>query len=340
MIKNKILILSTIIFSLISCIPFGIQNAQAKAKAKQTNPSSATSASGIKFGFNTKSSLNVPEQTEYAAKFLSMIPKDKVASMVIRIPGGTRSQEETSSDWSDAQIDAWTKLQRDFGVSFVFVVNGNDSPANQKAFIERWMSRGARFEFLEMMNEYYLNKFEKGESKKDVHKKVTAQKYISEILPMYVDGLNALNLPLFLILAPEKPGKAGKKMDKWNDVVMKGLERFKNAQLGVTIHLYERGMGGYDYQQIQEIRDSLPAGTPIAVTEAGVLDKSVTSPEKQGELTIQHYKKIYEQLKPGDYLFDHVLYSDYKRDLMADTHPSSKGVTPKGKAVLEFINSL
>jgi hypothetical protein len=292
------------------------------------------SGTGIHFGFNAKGNLNTTEQVQLTDQMLAGLPSKKAAEIVIRVNGGTTSQKDFSNDWSDGALQSWASLQKKYGIRFVYVVNGNDSPLNQVKFIQRWVSKGVQFSFIEMMNEYYLPKFAKGDaSKKEVGKKVTAKSYVDEILPTYFKELSSLNLPLFVICAPSKSGKRGQMMAQWNETVVAAMKKHTDIKWGVTLHLYKRPNEDFDYNQITDLRKKLPAGTPIAITEAGVLDKS-------GVAVRDHYAKIVSVLQPGDFLFDQVLYNNYKSDEIATLHPSSNGLTPKGKQVIEFYLGL
>jgi len=291
------------------------------------------------FGFNAKGLLNTSEQVVLTDKMLSSLPPKTVRNIQIRVVGGSISQKKYPADWPIKAITSWIRLQRKHGFGLVYVVNGNDTPISQKAFIQKWISLGAKFTFIEMMNEYYLNKFRKGDtSRREVTKKISAQSYVNEILPSFIPSMQGFKLPLFIILAPEKPRKWGRFMREWNQIVVSYMAKNRAFKLGATIHLYKRDRP-FNYAQIVDLRKLLPLGTPIAVTEAGVLIRTIKSYAEQARLVKDHYQKIAQQLRPGDFLFDQVLYHNYakKNNFNATTHPVYKGVTPKGQQVLEFI---
>ncbi len=299
----------------------------------------------IQLGTNAKGTLQIREQIAMADKYFADFGPELLKNFHIRLPGGTRSQRETSADWSDEQIKLWTDLQKKYGFNLVWVVNGNDSPQNQKAFIERWMKLGAKFSFIEMMNEYYLPKFAQGKlDKAEVTRKVTAADYAGEILDAYLPPIKELGLPIFIHVAPKRTGKQGQQYAQFNEVVTKAVrEKFKGEKLGIAVHLYEKAET-FDYGQISELRKQLPAGTPIAITEAGNLNETLLRSNNANEVVAPyiyaHYRKLVAQLKPGDYLFDHTLYNDYKNEGEASLHPNYKGVTPKGKAVLKMMHEI
>lgn len=128
-------------------------------------------------------------------------------------------------------------------------------------------------------------------------------------------------------------------MEDWNRIVIESIKTYKDVSIGITIHLYDLGNKDFNYDQLDKIRSMLPAGTPIAITEAGTLDPRLDS-ENEGKAVFNHYAKIASKLKPGDYIFDQVLYTNYKKSNSATLHPSYKGLTPKGEHVLKFIKSM
>jgi hypothetical protein len=294
------------------------------------------------FGFNAKANLKTKAQVSYVDAFLEEIPSVVRENLTIRLPGGTLSQKVYSSDFSDADIESWVSLQKKYALRLIFVVNGNDSPENQRKFIERWISAGAQFDFIEMMNEYYLSKFFKGfTDKKEVSQKITPQLYVEEILPAFFKELDKLDLPYFVICAPEKKGKPGERLAAWNTTMVSGLNgKFKDRKLGIVIHLYQKGVNSeFDYSQINRLRDRISYKPKVAITEMGVLDDEVTWLEIAAP-TKQHYTQIFQQLGSGDYLFDQVLFNDYPKDNTATLHPKTNGITPKGEKVVELIKAV
>jgi hypothetical protein len=297
--------------------------------------SSSPIPSGIHFGFNVKGLLNTQEQVEMTDKMFATLPNSVAKNITLRVNGGTVSQKEFPKDWSNDQMDAWINLQKKYGVGLVYVVNGNDTPQSQLDFIKSWMQRGAKFTFIEMMNEYYLPKFRRGDKgSKEVGQKVDAKIYSDEILPKYFKVMATLNLPFFVICAPEKDGNEETK--NWNQIVIAAMKRHPEIKWGATIHLYKRDKA-FSYEQVSALRNMLPAGTTIAVTEAGILSRSSYSYEERGPLVRQHYELIAQQLKSGDYLFDQVLYNIGKNDVMATLNAKTSGLTPKGKEVVKFM---
>jgi len=306
-------------------------------------PSSSTSVSDvpkIQLGFNAKGSLQTSQQVALTDKMLEKLSNSVKENLHIRVNGGTRSQKEMPSEWSNEQVKAWADLSKKHGVQLVYVVNGSDTPKSQRAFIQKWIDAGASFSFIEMMNEYYLPKFRKGDtSKEEVSRQITPEYYANEMLSTFIDELKTLNLPLFLICAPEKSGKVADIMTDWNRVITKAVSKYKDVQIGVTIHLYLKGNENFNYNQINKLREMLPAGTPIAITEAGVINPNLSS-ENEGKAVLNHYVKIASQLKTGDYLFDQVLYTNYKKTAAATLHPNSNGLTPKGEQVVKFMKEM
>jgi hypothetical protein len=213
-------------------------------------------------------------------------------------------------------------------------VNGNDSPESQAAFIAKWRERGAQFEFIEMMNEYYLARYRTGDTSFDeVTKVVTAESYVNEILPAYLPVIEKAGLPIFVILAPSKQEGSSANLASWNDTVISAINGpLASRRLGVTVHLYKKPNQTLDYTQIGKLRARLPKGTKIALTEVGVTESP--NAERQAMETRTHLVALGAQLKPGDYLFDQILYKDDKNGFEGTIGPN--GPTVKGKAVLDL----
>lgn len=297
------------------------------------------------FGFNAKGMMDVEQQTRYANSFFDQIPGSIKKNMVVRVTAGTQSQLAYAKDWTSDMINDWVGFQKKQGVRFIYVVNGNDTPANQAAMIQRWMDAGASFDFIEMMNEYYLPKYAKGDlSKEEVKEVVTPEKYVNTILPAFWKELDRFNLPYYVIFAPSKPGHANadKISEHWNEVLSDALKnKYPDRQLNATIHLYLRGssdLNAFDYDQIDQVRKDMPAGRHIAITEAGVIDPG-QSLQQSGETAVAHYKNIIKHLRQGDYLLDQILYNAGKNNNTTALSPQTNGETSKGKVILQFIRN-
>jgi hypothetical protein len=289
---------------------------------------------GVNLGFNAKGTVDTDQQIKFVDATFSSVAPTIVKSWTIRITGGTRSQTDYPKDWSDKQIGDWIALQQKYGFKFVYVVNGNDAPANQAAFVSKWIGMGAKFVFIEMMNEYYLQKYRVGDTSfSEVSRQVTAKQYVEEILPAFLPAFEPFRLPLFVILAPAKSGKSGENAAKWNDTVIQAMKtRFTKQRFGVTVHLYVQKGTALDYSQISRLRATLPARTPIAITEAGVQEYDTMS--EFAAATKTHLRAISRQLKPGDYLLEQILYKGTEDGFEGSIDPN--GLTPKGQAVLDL----
>jgi hypothetical protein len=303
--------------------------------ASTTNPQRLPK--GVIVGFNAKGTVDSEAQLAAVDKVFSTLDRNAVSKWVIRITGGTRSQSDFPSTWTDAQIDGWIAIQKKFGFRYVYVVNGNDSPESQLAFITKWRDRGAKFEFIEMMNEYYLARYRNGDTSFDeVTKVVTADSYVNEILPTYLPFIEKLGLPIYVILAPSRQEGSSANLKAWNDVVVKALSGpLASRKLGVTVHLYRKPNQTLDYTQISKLRSQLPKGTRIALTEVGVTDspnESVHAAE-----TKKHLLLLGAQLKPGDYLLEQILFKPEENSLEGSIGPS--GLTLKGKAVIDLYTA-
>ncbi len=297
------------------------------------------------FGFNAKGTLDVEQQTRYANAYFDQIPENIKQNMVIRVTGGTYSQLTYEKDWTPERIKAWVDLQKRQGIRFIYVVNGNDMPADQAVVIQKWLDAGASFDFIEMMNEYYLPKYAKGDlSRAEVKEVVTPETYVNTILPDLWKALDRFNLPYYVIFAPSRPRRdaADKIMDHWNDVVSDAVKnKYPDRPLNATTHLYLRDSADlkeFDYDQIDRLRKELPAGRHIAITEAGVINPSL-SYQQAGETAVPHYRNILKHLQPGDYLLDQILYNAGKKNNTAALNPLTNGETMKGKVILQFIQN-
>ncbi len=297
------------------------------------------------FGFNAKGTLDVEQQTRYANAYFDQIPENIKRNMLIRVTGGTYSQLTYEKDWTPERIKAWVDLQKRQGIRFIYVVNGNDMPADQAAVIQKWLDAGAHFDFIEMMNEYYLPKYAKGDlSKEEVKEVVAPEKYVNTILPDFWNELDQFSLPYYVIFAPSRPGRevADQIMQHWNEVVSDAIKnKYPDRQINATIHLYLRDstdLSLFDYDQIDRVRNELPAGRHIAITEAGVINPGL-SYQQAGEIAVAHYRNILKHLQPGDHLLDQILYNAGKRNNTAALNPYASGETMKGKVILQFIQN-
>lgn len=295
------------------------------------------------FGFNAKGNVDVSQQTSYGTAYFSQIKDESIRkNLVIRVTGGTTSQTNFPQDWTNENINSWVDFQKTQGIRLIYVVNGNDSPASQAQFIQKWLDAGAHFDFIEMMNEYYLTKFTNGNtSSPEVTFPVSPEKYVDSILPAFWTSLDQFQLPYYLIFAPEQPTSANyAALEHWNEVVSNATKStYLNRNLNATIHLYiqnESDIPNFDYNQIESARNSIPAGRHIAITEAGIINPAL-SYQQAADIAIEHYKNIIPHLKQGDYLLDQILYNNSANNNTAALNPSFNGETPKGTAMLNFI---
>lgn len=294
----------------------------------------------IHLGFNAQGNVNVPEQVAYAQTMLQQLSPAQRAGMLIRVLGGTASQRLGPGDWSDADIMSWVSLESSTGIGLSFTVNGNDSAASQRAFYDHWVSLGAKFRFIEMMNEYYLPKYTKGDtSNPEVTRAVNADDYVTSILPEYFSAFSGVGLRFFVILAPVNPAATGSGNAAWNDTVISHLGSFGDVPLGVTIHLYKVS-DLYDYNQVDQVVARLPSGMPVAITESGLLDPSVVNGAGYAQAATDHLSAIFSKLRPGDFLLDQVLYGQGAEVGPDELHPKYGGITPKGQAVVTYFKGV
>ena len=296
----------------------------------------------IEIGFNAKGDLNNPAQLSMVDALMDDLSTEIKSHMHIRVSAGTRSQRRLPSDWAESDVRGWCELQKKHGFGLVYVVNGNDAPENQAEFVAKWLAYGAKFSFIELMNETYLSKYREGDaSRPGAEGQITIEDYTDRLVPAFSEHLAPFDVPLYLVFAPKK-GKGKKRTynDEWNEAVGGFASQAPEGHTyGAVVHLYFDG-GEYDYGQIDRLRAMLPEGTPIAVTEAGLSARTGYNYDERGELIEAHYRKINARLKPGEYLFDHILYTDYDNDMDATLHPNYKGISPKGEYVLRWMRDV
>lgn len=296
------------------------------------------------FGFNAKGSTNTAEQVALSDTFLNRLPADVKKNLAIRVTGGTLSQTTYPANWTDVMIQQWVSLQQKHLFRLIFVVNGNDAPQSQAALIQRWISKGAKFDFLEMMNETYLPKYLYGDTANnpEVTEAISPEKYADTILPNFWTHLDQFNLPYYVCLARNNAtGNTQQQalMDHWNDVVINAIKgKFITKNVHATIHLYSnQNIASFDYNQVNVLRQRLPLGRHIAITEAGIIDDNLSSTDL-GNSAVQHYRNILNQLNSGDYLFDQVLYAPEPNNNTSNLS-SLYGITAKGNIILDFIQT-
>lgn len=295
----------------------------------------------IEVGFNSKGNLNIDEQLAMTDSLLKGLNSALKAHMHMRVTAGTRSQRQLPDDWSDANVHGWCELQAEHGFGLVIVVNGNDSPESQAGFVRRWIRAGAQISFIELMNETYLVKYREGKTgRPGAEFKITYDDYVNTHVPAFTEALAAFDIPLYLVCAPEKGGGKNNYNFRWNEAVSAYAGSVADSlHYGIVLHLYFDG-GEYNYGQINAVRQMFPKGTSVAITEAGLAGYTDYNYNEAGALTEAHFRKIAAELREGDFLFDHVLYTNYRNDRDATLHPHYKGISPKGEHVLNWMRDI
>ena len=300
----------------------------------------------IHVGFNAKGNLDTANQYKYVAKQLAQLKKDKAdtSKIYLRLLGGTVSQKTDTRDWSASQIEAWAKLQRQYKCKYIFVVNFNDTAANQLKFYQRMQKYGIRFSLIELGNEQYLPKFAQARVGKyeEVTKRtanMSPAKYI-KLSNEYMKVFKKYKLPFYVQFAPES-ARNQVAYGKWNTEIIKAInaKKFISDRVNGTIHLYERnGAGTLNENQISNLRKRIKQNIHIAVTESGVIDKKgVLSAKAYAQQELELTKRILSQMKSGDIFLNQVLYTDYKTEGSAVLHPDSDGLTVKGKLLMKYF---
>lgn len=300
---------------------------------------------GIQVGFNAKGSLAVSEQTQFLQNELKKWKEQNISTekVWLRLQGGSISQKTYPEEWSDHDIREWVQVQKEYGVSYIFVVNFNDEPKDQANFYKRMTDLGMKFAFVELGNEQYLPKYR--ESKVDESEEVTKRtsgmtpkKYI-QLSEEYIQAFQAFDLPYYIQFAPEKEDQTN--TTEWNREIAHAINTnaFSSEKINGTLHLYERnGDGSLNEAQISDIKNLVKRPISIAITEYGVVDKKgkLTS-QKRIDQEMHLTKRILNQLQDGDVLLNQLLYTDYKQVGGAVFHPDFDGLTPKGKNMVDLF---
>ena len=293
-------------------------------------------------GFNVKGSLNTAEQVAMLREALRN--RDNTEQLVLRIQGGTRSQRDMPDAWTDEKIEAWASIQEEFGCTFVFVPNFNDTPESQYALFQRWREAGVEYALVELMNEPYLPKFRLAhDDPRNIRNNrfevtpatelMTPAKYLG-MAAEFARTFWAEGIPFAASLAPEWDGRQGELYAAWNDAVIEAINGRPNVH--ATLHLYRRLPGQVDLDQIGRLKSRI-GGKRLLVTEAGVLAPDDFSYEDFVELETAFLSDIIERLDHGDMLLSQVLYSDYRRLFEPSFHPHWEGLSPKGEALFDLF---
>lgn len=226
---------------------------------------------------------------------------------------------------TQGQIDAIVAMQRRHGLRIVYMVNVNDTLANQTAFVERLFAAGVDVAMLELGNELYLPKFRDGDtSQLGVTRAWTVEDYVG-MLRTWSPALRSFGVPLYGIGASHDPGDRPRDAYRrtWNEVLHAAMRDDPTLLDGVTFHLYvgiERNGIDPEEHLTDERLDFLDSfeGFPVAITEAGHQFSEVT-PENLAR-SVAFWDLLSSRLGPGDVFGLHVLYNDHGR-------PSATGYT-------------
>lgn len=246
------------------------------------------------------------------------------------VPATVRSGSGRFSVVADREIEELLRLQDKHGVSYIYLVNLNDSPESQRAFIARLLERGLDVVMLEMGNELYLEKYRLGRlSELGVARRITAEDYV-EILRTWVPVLREFGIPIYACAA----GYTGRATDlyrqHWNQLLREAWDGDPSLYDGVTFHIY-RGKSPTEEDITSEEFSFLTefAHLPVAITESGYYFEA-PSPERLEEAAA-FWTKVLWSLKPGDLFGVHVLFHPpTHRDNRAYALYDESGLTPTG----------
>lgn len=299
----------------------------------------------INVGFNAKGNLSTNEQTELLEKELFNLRANNIdtGKIWLRLNGGTISQKSYSKDWLEEDIKKWSKIQTEYNCKFIFVINFNDTPKNQKEFFNRFIKQNISFSFIELGNEQYLKKFSKiaNNNEDEVTNRtenMTVTKYIS-MSKEYINEFSQEGLPFYLQMAPNFYER--EEYLKWNKAIANAINsnEFFYKDIGITLHLYERGgPSSLNVKQINLAKELIEKPIKMAITEYGVInsnEKVVVSEVIKQEIDLS--KRILDTVSDGDTVLNQVLFTDYKEVGTADIHKLYEGLTPKGREILNIF---
>ncbi len=234
-----------------------------------------------KFGWNTKGTLGVP----ILDSFNTWLQEKDLGEIYLRIQGGTISQKDFNLDWTDSAIQKWADLySANPEVKLVFVINFNQSVEDSNKLLKRFEDKGCVFEFIEMSNENYLNKYRLSKDKPEVTprtKDMSPEKYIAlcdEYLP-YLEGRNILYQ-----LAPNKSRNIDQYYNFWNQIVLN--ETLESEHSNYSMHVYLNA--GFRTELIDEVQ-AVIGDKVLAITEFGAAD---AADGVQKELTDEEFIKL------------------------------------------------
>lgn len=230
---------------------------------------------------------------------------------------------------ADREIEELLRLQERHGVSFIYLVNVNDSLESQRAFVARLLERGLDLVTLEMGNELYLEKYRLGRlSELGVARRITVEDYV-EILRTWVPVLREFGIPIYACAASYTGRATDLYRQHWNQVLRAAWDADPTLYDGVTFHIYrgkspEEDITSEEFSFLAEF-----APLPVAITESGYYF-AAPSPERLEEAAA-FWTKVLWSLKPGDLFGVHVLFHPpAHRDNRAYALYDESGLTPTG----------
>lgn len=242
--------------------------------------------------------------------------------------------------WSvvaDREIEELLRMQEKHGVSFVYLVNVNDTLASQWAFIARLVGQGLDLAMLELGNEVYLEKYRLGRvGELGVTRAITAEDYV-EILRTWVPPLREFGIPVYACAASYTGRASDAYRRHWNALLREEWDDDPSLYDGVTFHIYrgksphEEDVASGEFSFLAEF-----AHLPVAITESGYY---FAAPTPEGlEQAAALWTHVLWSLKPGDLFGVHVLFHPpTHRDNRAYALYDENGLTPTGKRFADWL---
>ena len=251
---------------------------------------------------------------------------------VIRVNGGTVSQQTGPDEWNERTISIWADLLRSLDLKMSWTVNINRPIKETEEIIKRWRDNGINPAYIEVGNETYLPKYGSGMvGSPGVEHPISPSQYFDNLLPEVAYMASRLGLNnVFPIAAPVR----AKIAQEWNGMLGYVFEGPLAPWLGgVSLHLYAETakLSDYPYHQIEGVR-LVAKNSPVYIGEAGVLPR--TTPGEQ----VQHLQNIYGRLADKDILLAHTLVGAGENIDLACLN--EYGETPMGEAVQAFFRKL
>lgn len=264
------------------------------------------------------------------------LQQENFENVYLRIQGGTLSQRTGKNGWSNEMITAWVTLQdNNPEVKFLFGVNLNESVSDATSLYSAFKSKGAIFAGICMGNEWYLDKFIKGDLSKPEVTVRTANMTPEKYLAIAAEYRHIFDEPLIYQLAPLKNQNRDAQRRNANNVI---IEAIQNTNAFFNIHIYPNPKTGFDYSYLSEVKEQ--TGKSIYITEFGYGDPTIDVIDLT-DLVLDDLldgvsnviDQAQEHLDSNDIMFSQVLWNSNPSNPVIDWINGE--LTNKGKLLVE-----